>query len=92
MAVFAIPNPKKTTQVDFPIEKVKISVKNISLLNKKYKFTNSNEIFNQYTYEATEFLSMGVYIDINLNTITENKTEIMSNAVILPFSVCGNSS
>lgn len=23
MAVFAIPNPKKTTQVDFPIEKVK---------------------------------------------------------------------
>ena len=76
MAVFAIPNQKKTTQVDFPIEKVKISVKNISLLNKKYKFTNSNEIFNQYTYEATEFLSMGVYIDINLNTITENKTEI----------------
>lgn len=66
MAVFAIPNPKKTTQVDFPIDRVKLSVLNINLENKKYKFTKANEIFNQYTYEATEFLSLGVYIDINL--------------------------
>ena len=76
MAVFAIPNPKKTTQVDFPIEKVKTSVLNITLINDKYKFNSANEIFNQYVYEALEFLSLGVFIDINLNTITENKTEI----------------
>ena len=76
MAVFAIPNPKKTTQVDFPIERVKLSVLNISLENNKYKFSKSNEIFNQYTYEAFEFLSLGVYIDINLNKITDEKTEI----------------
>lgn len=76
MAVFAIPNPKKTTQVDFPIERVKLSVLNISLENDKYKFSKSNEIFNQYTYEAFEFLSLGVYIDINLNKITDEKTEI----------------
>lgn len=76
MALFAIPNPKKTTQVDFPIERVKLSVQNIYLINNKYKFTTSNEIFNQYTYEALEFLSLGVFIDINLNTISENKTEI----------------
>lgn len=76
MAVLAIPNPKKSTQVDFPIERVKLSVLNISLINDKYKFTSSNEIFNQYTYEAFEFLSLGVYIDINLNRLSEDKTEI----------------
>jgi hypothetical protein len=76
MAVNAIPNPKKSTQVDFPIEKVKLSVQNISLRNNKYKFSKANEIFNQYTYESSEFLSLGVYVDINLNKITEDKTEI----------------
>ncbi|WP_326981622.1 TM2 domain-containing protein [Chryseobacterium sp. MYb264] len=76
MAVFAIPNPKKNLSVDFPIERVKDSVKNISLVNPKYKFNSSNEIFNQYTYESYEFLSLGVFIDINLNSLSENKTEI----------------
>lgn len=77
MAVLAIPNPKKSTQVDFPIERVKMSVLNIGLINNKYKFSSSNEIFNQYTYEALEFLSLGVFIDINLNKLGEEKTEII---------------
>lgn len=76
MAVFAIPNPKKNLSVDFPIEKVTQSVKNIYLINSRYKISSSNEIFNQYTYESYEFLSRGVYIDINLNSLSENKTEI----------------
>lgn len=76
MAVFAIPNPKKSTIVDFPLDRIKLSVQNISLVNNKYKFTKANEIFNQYTYEALEFLSLGVFIDINLNSIDPNKTEI----------------
>lgn len=77
MAVNAIPNPKKSNQVDFPIEKVKLSVLNISLRNNKYKFSKANEIFNQDTFESSEFLSLGVYFDINLNKITEGKTEII---------------
>lgn len=76
MAVFAIPNPKKTLYVDFPLERVKESVKNISVLNSKYRASSCNEIFNQYTYESYEFLSLGVYIDIHLNSITDHKTEI----------------
>ena len=71
-----IPNPKKSAQVDFPIERVKLSVQNIAFINNTYKFTSSNEIFNQYTFEALEFLSLGVFIDINLNSLGENKTEI----------------
>jgi len=76
MALFAIPNPKKNFAVDFPLETIKDAVKAIPLINSKYKYTNSNEIFNQYTFEAYEFLSLGVYIDFNLNSINENKTEI----------------
>ncbi|MEG0928316.1 MULTISPECIES: TM2 domain-containing protein [Chryseobacterium] len=76
MAVFAIPNPTKTLYVDFPLERVKESVKNISVLHSKYRFYSCNEIFNQYTYESYEFLSLGVYIDINLNSVTDNKTGI----------------
>ncbi|MES2545631.1 MAG: hypothetical protein V4548_12150 [Bacteroidota bacterium] len=76
MALFAIPNPKKSTQVDFPIERVKLSVFNISLMSNKYKFSAANVIFNQYTFEALEFLSLGVFIDIDLNKLTEGKTEI----------------
>ncbi|WET47928.1 TM2 domain-containing protein [Chryseobacterium indologenes] len=76
MAVFAIPNPRKTLTVDFPLERVRESVKNITALSTKYRISSSNEIFNQYTYESYEFLSLGVYIDINLNSITDNKTEI----------------
>ena len=70
-----IPNPKKSIIVDFSIEKIKNSVRNINLVNKKYKFTRSNEIFNQYTFESLEFLSLGVFIDINLTSLVD-KTEI----------------
>jgi hypothetical protein len=76
MSVFAIPNPKKKIQVDFPIEKIRESIKNIPLINPKYKFFSANEAFNQYTLESFEFLSLGVYVDIHLNSINENKTEI----------------
>ena len=33
-------------------------------------------MFNQYTLEASEFLSLGVFIDINLNEVSPTKTEI----------------
>jgi len=76
MAVFAIPNPKKSLTIDFPIEQVKKGVNNLYLIDNEYILFNSNEIFNQYTFESLEFLSLGVYIDINLSNINENKTEI----------------
>jgi len=73
----AIPNPKKNLSLDLPLDKVKTGVERISRLsNNKYKFTKSNAVFNQYTYEASEFLSLGVVIDINLSSINENKTDI----------------
>jgi hypothetical protein len=76
MAVFAIPNPKKILTIDFSIEQVKKGVNNLYLIDNKYKLFNSNDLFNQYTFDLLEFLSLGVYIDINLSRISENKTEI----------------
>ncbi len=72
----AIPNPIKTHIVSFPIEKVKVAVERITKISKKYKLTSSNTVFNQTTLEAYELLSLGVYIDISLSEIAENKTQI----------------
>lgn len=76
MAVQALPNPKKQMTVDFSLSQITEAVKAIPLLKKTYIFSKANEMFNQYTFEAYEFLSLGVYIDIHLNSIAENKTVI----------------
>lgn len=39
MAIFAIPNPKKSTIVDFPVDRIKISVKNIPFKTGTTTFT-----------------------------------------------------
>lgn len=72
----AIPNPKKTITVDFPLETIKEAVTFIRGLDQKYILHDSNAIFNQYTFSSPEFLSLGVYIDINLSAETESRTEI----------------
>ena len=76
MALFAIPNPQKKLIIDFSIEQVKHGVSHLHLVNSNYKLSKTNEVFNQYTFEALEFLSLGVFIDINLSSISEKKTEI----------------
>ena len=73
----AVPNPKKTITIDFPIKKLKETIVFIPLTKEKtFKFTSKNEVFNLYTFETTELLSLGVYIDISLSEVSENKTTI----------------
>jgi hypothetical protein len=73
----AIPNPKKNVTIDFPLKKLKDTIVFIPLTrDKKYKFTSKNDVLNLYTFEATEFLSLGVYIDISLSEVSENRTSI----------------
>jgi len=72
----AVPNPKKTLEIDFPIDQIKKTIIFIPSKNKKYKLFQKNDILNQYTFEALEFLSLGVYIDINLSTISDTKSKI----------------
>ena len=71
-----IPNPKKKISIDFPISQVKEGVSKISKVAKKYKIFKENNAFNQFTFEASEFLSLGVYIDVNLSSQGENRTDV----------------
>lgn len=72
----AIPNPKRTQSLDFSIQQINLAIDRVSKFSKKYKFTKSNPVFNQTTLEAFEFLSVGVFIDISLSSITDTKSEI----------------
>ena len=72
----AIANPTKKVTIDFPISLVKDGVRNISKVYKKYRMEKENPMFNQFTLEASEFLSLGVFIVINLTEHANNRTEI----------------
>lgn len=72
----AISNPKKSLVIDFSIEKLKSTVEFIPLLNPKYKFSSKNEILNSYTFEALEFLSLGIFADLSFSKQDESRTEI----------------
>jgi hypothetical protein len=72
----AIANPTKKVTIDFPISRVKDAVRNISKVYKKYTMEKENPMFNQFTLQASEFLSLGVFIDINLSEQDDNRTEI----------------
>jgi hypothetical protein len=72
----AIPNPKKTVTIDFPIEQVKIAARNIDKVMKFCHFREENDMFNSYKFSRSEFLSLGALININLNSVSENKTQV----------------
>jgi len=72
----AISNPTKKVTMELSLSQVQNLVMNLPKVHKKYKLSNQNPMFNQYTFDASEFLSLGVYIDVNLNPVTETRTEI----------------
>jgi len=71
-----IPNPKKSFQIEKPVAEVKQAIEHLLLFTTKYKLFKANPALNQYTFEASEFLSLGVYIDINYFTVTDLRTEV----------------
>ena len=72
----AIPNPKKTLTIDYSIESVLSTIEYIPSIDSNYGITNKNDVLKLYTFEATEFLSLGIYADVSLNSNSESKTEI----------------
>ena len=71
-----IPNPKKTIEIDFSIDLIKSKIDFIPYKNSKYKLYQKNEVINHYSFHGMEFLSLGVYIDIHLSSVNENRTKI----------------
>ena len=72
-----LPNPKKSFQVEKPSTEIQQAVEHLTLFTKEYKLFKANPILNQYIFEASEFLSLGVYIEISCFTITELRTEVI---------------
>ena len=72
----AIPNPRKTITIDFPIEQVKVAARNIDKVMKFCHFREENDMFNSYKFSRSEFLSLGAFININLNSVSNTKTQV----------------
>jgi hypothetical protein len=72
----SIPNPKKTITIEFPIASIREAVKLIKDITNNYTLSDTNDILNLYTYSATETLSFGVFIDINLSSKNDNSTDV----------------
>lgn len=72
----AIPNPKKTLEIDFSVEQLSNAIILIPLKDSKYKFTSKNDVLKTFRFEALEFLSLGVYIDISVSSISDTKSKI----------------
>jgi hypothetical protein len=72
-----ISNPKKIFQVDRSLTEVKNAIKDLHLFTSQYTLFRSNDALNQYTYYFYEFLSAGIYIDINCFTVTDSRTKVI---------------
>lgn len=71
----AIPNPKKSFDIDFDSKDVFEKTQYLPLIT-KFRFNSKNEVLKTYTFESFEFLSFGVYVDVSISSITEGKTKI----------------
>ena len=83
MALFALPNPTKEVTVKFPIEKVKVSIKEVITAFKDYKLLEEDNITNRFRILVMQTdglsmitLDMGQHLDITLNEISETTTKI----------------
>lgn len=72
----AIPNPKKTLEIEFSVEQLSNAIILIPLKDSKYKFTSKNEVLKTFRFEALEFVSLGVYIDISVSSVSDTKSKI----------------
>lgn len=72
----AIPNPQKTIQVEKPLGYMNLAIAHIALFTSDYKLFKAKTTLNFYTFETSEFLSLGVYIDINCSSTTESRTDV----------------
>ena len=71
-----IPNPKKTVTIQHPFDDVLEGVKHIPDMRNDYTVFAKNEVLNIYTFAATEFLSVGVYIDVAVVKLSDTTTQL----------------
>jgi hypothetical protein len=72
----AVPNPRKTITIDFPIAQVKVAARNVDKVMQFCHFREENDMFNSYKFSRSEFLSLGAFININLSSVSSTKTQV----------------
>jgi len=72
----ALPNPRKSFHVNHNLEYTNNALNHLVLFTEKYKLFESTPTLNKCVYEASEFLSLGVYIDISVSFVTEGLSQI----------------
>jgi|GEM_PF-2081725 len=75
--IHALPNPQKTVELEYSSKEVALAVFHIPQFTKKYKLFKTNELTKSFTFEASEFLSFGVYIDINVTSKSDTRSDVV---------------
>ncbi len=76
MVLYSIPNLNESFTIACSIPEIKDGIALIPLFDKKYRIALSDECPNRVTLESKEFLNSAVFVDFNLVTIQENKTDV----------------
>ena len=76
MVLYSIPHLNESFSMEYSIPQIKDSIALIPLLDKKYRIALPDESPDRVTLESKEFLNSVVYVDFNLATIQENKTDV----------------
>ena len=76
MVLYSIPNLNESFSMEYSIPQIKDSIALIPLFDKKYRIALPDECPNRVTLESKEFLNSAVFVDFNLATIQENKTDV----------------
>lgn len=76
MVLYSIPNLNESFSMEYSIPQIKDSIALIPLLDNKYKIVQPEDSPNLVTLESKEFLNSAVFVDFNLATIQENKTDV----------------
>ena len=76
MVLYSIPHLNESFSMEYSIPQIKDSISQIPLLDKKYRIALPVESTDRVTLESKEFLNSAVFIDFNLATIQENKTDV----------------
>jgi hypothetical protein len=71
-----IPNPKRSFEIERSKKEVNLAIEHLPFFSTQYKLYKFDSILNVFTIDVTEFLSVGVYIDVSTETINENTTRV----------------
>ena len=74
----SIPNPKKSFELECSAEQLNKNLKHLPLVDesKTYSLTEDNAVMKMCTFEATETLSLGVFIDVTITSVSDTKCSV----------------